>query len=77
MDIRKVKKLIELLEEAAGREDTNYALGSVLNHVLLHQTIIGLEAKKQLEKVVETPDIVVGCAIPAKPKAHHRDDFRT
>jgi tryptophan synthase beta chain len=48
----------EAVEEAAGREDTNYALGSVLNHVLLHQTVIGLEAKKQLEKVGDYPDKV-------------------
>ena len=41
---------------------TRYSLGSVLNHVCLHQTIIGLEAKKQLEKVGEYPDIVIGCA---------------
>ncbi len=42
---------------------TRYSLGSVLNHVLLHQTIIGLEAKKQLEKAGEgTPDVVIGCA---------------
>jgi tryptophan synthase beta chain len=41
---------------------TRYALGSVLNHVMLHQTIIGLEAKKQLEKVGDYPDIVIGCA---------------
>jgi len=41
---------------------TRYSLGSVLNHVLLHQTIIGLEAKKQLEKIGEYPDIVIGCA---------------
>ncbi len=48
----------EAAEEAAGRDDTNYALGSVLNHVLLHQTIIGQEARKQLEKVGEYPDEV-------------------
>ncbi len=48
----------EAVEEAASREDTNYALGSVLNHVLLHQTVIGLEAKRQLEKVGEYPDMV-------------------
>jgi tryptophan synthase beta chain len=48
----------EAVEEAAGREDTNYALGSVLNHVLLHQTVIGQEAKKQLEMVGEYPDVV-------------------
>ena len=41
---------------------TRYSLGSVLNHVLLHQTIIGLEAKKQLEIIGEKPDIVIGCA---------------
>jgi tryptophan synthase beta chain len=41
---------------------TRYSLGSVLNHVLLHQTIIGLEAKKQLEKVGDYPDIIIGCA---------------
>jgi len=48
----------EAVEEAASRSDTNYALGSVLNHVILHQTVIGLEAKKQLEKVDEYPDMV-------------------
>jgi tryptophan synthase beta chain len=48
----------EAVEEAASRADTNYALGSVLNHVLLHQTIIGLEAKKQFEKVGDYPDMV-------------------
>ncbi|WP_022850560.1 TrpB-like pyridoxal phosphate-dependent enzyme [Limisalsivibrio acetivorans] len=48
----------EAVEEAASRADTNYALGSVLNHVCLHQTVIGLEAKKQLEKVNEYPDVV-------------------
>lgn len=51
----------EAVEDAAGRPDTNYALGSVLNHVVLHQTVIGLEAKKQLEKVGDYPDIVIGC----------------
>ena len=48
----------EAVEEAASRADTKYALGSVLNHVLLHQTVIGLEAKKQLEKVGEYPDMI-------------------
>jgi pyridoxal-phosphate dependent TrpB-like enzyme len=48
----------EAVEEAAGRADTNYALGSVLNHVLLHQTVIGLEAKKQLAKIGEYPDMI-------------------
>lgn len=51
----------EAVEDAVGRDDTHYALGSVLNHVLLHQTVIGLEAKKQLEMVDEYPDVVVAC----------------
>jgi len=51
----------EAVEEAAGRPDTNYALGSVLNHVLLHQTVIGLEAKAQLEKIGAYPDAVFAC----------------
>ena len=48
----------EAVEEAATRKDTNYSLGSVLNHVLLHQTVIGLEAKKQMEIAGEYPDEV-------------------
>ena len=48
----------EAVEEAATSKDTNYALGSVLNHVLLHQTIIGLEAKKQFEMVGDYPDAI-------------------
>jgi len=51
----------EAIEDAVKHENTNYSLGSVLNHVLLHQTIIGLEAKKQLESIGEKPDIIVGC----------------
>ena len=51
----------EAVEEAASRKDTNYALGSVLNHVLLHQTVIGLEAKKQFEKAGDYPDVVIAC----------------
>ncbi len=51
----------EAVEDAATHEDTNYSLGSVLNHVLLHQTVIGLEAKKQLEFIDEYPDMVIGC----------------
>lgn len=50
----------EAVEDARSRTDTNYALGSVLNHVLLHQTIIGLEAKEQLEMVDAYPDVIVG-----------------
>ena len=51
----------EAVEEAKKRKDTNYALGSVLNHVLLHQTIIGLEAKEQLKRLGERPDFIIGC----------------
>ncbi len=51
----------EAVEDALQRDDTHYSLGSVLNHVLLHQTVIGLEAKKQLEKVDLYPDVVIGC----------------
>ena len=51
----------EAVEMAAQRDDTKYALGSVLNHVLLHQTIIGLEAIKQLEIAGDYPDVIVGC----------------
>ena len=51
----------EAVEDAATHEDTHYSLGSVLNHVLLHQTVIGQEAYLQLKKVDEYPDIVVGC----------------
>lgn len=51
----------EAVEDAASRNDTNYALGSVLNHVCLHQSVIGLETKAQMEKVGDYPDIVIGC----------------
>jgi tryptophan synthase beta chain len=51
----------EAIEDAVTNEDTKYSLGSVLNHVLLHQTIIGLETKKQLELINEKPDILIGC----------------
>ncbi|MDE0171675.1 MAG: TrpB-like pyridoxal phosphate-dependent enzyme [bacterium] len=51
----------EAVEVAATNADTNYSLGSVLNHVLLHQTVIGQEAAAQLAKVGETPDIIIGC----------------
>ena len=50
----------EAIEEAAGRDDTKYSLGSVLNHVLLHQTIIGLEAKKQMAEAGYYPDVIIG-----------------
>ncbi|MGE5416315.1 MAG: TrpB-like pyridoxal phosphate-dependent enzyme [Acidobacteriota bacterium] len=51
----------EAVEDAAGREDTNYALGSVLNHVCLHQSVIGLEAKEAMEMIDEYPDVVIAC----------------
>ncbi len=51
----------EAVEMAAPNPDVRYALGSVLNHVLMHQTIIGEEALKQLAKVDDTPDVIIGC----------------
>jgi tryptophan synthase beta chain len=51
----------EAVEDAAGRDDTAYSLGSVLNHVLLHQTVIGQEALAQMEMAGAFPDVVVGC----------------
>ncbi|MEN4007392.1 MAG: TrpB-like pyridoxal phosphate-dependent enzyme [Methanobacteriaceae archaeon] len=51
----------EAMEEALQDEKAYYSLGSVLNHVLLHQTIIGLETQKQMEIVGEDPDVIVGC----------------
>src|SRR6476659_7366013 len=51
----------EAVEVAAGAEDTNYSLGSVLNHVCLHQTVIGQECIEQMEMAGESPDIVIGC----------------
>ena len=52
----------EAIEEAATREDTKYSIGSALNHVLLHQTVIGQEAIKQMEMAGDAPDVVIGCA---------------
>jgi tryptophan synthase beta chain len=51
----------EAVEDAAGREDTKYSLGSVLNHVLLHQTVIGEEAMEQIAMADAWPDVIVGC----------------
>jgi tryptophan synthase beta chain len=52
----------DAVRDAAGRDDSHYSLGSVLNHVLLHQTVIGLEAKEQLAAAGERgPDVIVGC----------------
>ncbi len=52
----------EAVEDAVKRDDTKYSLGSVLNHVLMHQTVIGQEALKQMEMAGEYPDVVIGCA---------------
>jgi tryptophan synthase beta chain len=51
----------EAIEDAVTHENTKYSLGSVLNHVLLHQTVIGLECKKQFELIDEYPDVMFGC----------------
>ncbi|HXF81903.1 MAG TPA: TrpB-like pyridoxal phosphate-dependent enzyme [bacterium] len=51
----------EAVEDAATHDDTKYALGSVLNNVLMHQTVIGLEARQQMEMAGEYPDVVIGC----------------
>jgi tryptophan synthase beta chain len=53
--------ITEAIEDTVSRDNTRYSLGSVLNHVLMHQTIIGQEAKKQFEILDETPDVVCGC----------------
>ena len=52
----------EAVELAVQRDDTKYALGSVLNHVLLHQTVIGQEAMEQMKMADTWPDVVIGCA---------------
>ncbi|KYH40334.1 MAG: hypothetical protein AYL32_012300 [Candidatus Bathyarchaeota archaeon B26-2] len=51
----------EAVEDALTHEDANYGIGSVFNHVLLHQTVVGLEAKEQLETVGDYPDVIYGC----------------
>lgn len=51
----------EACEDAGTRDDSLYSLGSVLNHVLLHQTVIGLECQKQFEKAGDYPDVIYGC----------------
>ncbi len=51
----------EAIEDAVNSKDTRYSLGSVLNHVMLHQTVIGLEAQKQFEAINDSPDMVIGC----------------
>jgi len=52
----------EAVEDTVKRDDTHYSLGSVLNHVMLHQTVIGLESIKQMEMAGEEPDVIIGCA---------------
>ena len=52
----------EAVEDAATRDDTKYSLGSVLNHVLLHQSVIGLESIEQMAMAGEEPDLIIGCA---------------
>ena len=77
----------EAVEDAAKREDTKYALGSVLNYVLLHQSVIGLEARQQMEMAGDYPDVIIGCvggdsnfaglAFPFVPdKTRHGRDLR-
>ena len=51
----------EAVEDAVTSRETRYSLGSVLNHVLMHQTIVGLEAQEQMEKAGEYPDVVIAC----------------
>ncbi|MDQ2586729.1 TrpB-like pyridoxal phosphate-dependent enzyme [Saccharothrix yanglingensis] len=51
----------EAVEDALAHDDTKFALGSAMNHVVLHQTVIGLEAKRQLEMAGDYPDVVIGC----------------
>jgi tryptophan synthase beta chain len=51
----------EAVEDAATHDDAKYSLGSVLNHVILHQSVIGLETKRQLELIGEKPDVLIGC----------------
>jgi tryptophan synthase beta chain len=53
--------ITEAIEDTLTNEDTRYSLGSVLNHVLMHQTVVGLEAKKQFELIDKYPDLVCGC----------------
>ena len=52
----------EAIEECVQDENTRYSLGSVLNHVMLHQTVIGLEAQSQMKKIGDDPDVIIGCA---------------
>ncbi len=75
----------EAVEDAATHDDTKYSLGSVLNHVLMHQTVIGLETKKQLEMIGEKPNVLIGCCgggsnlgglvLPFLPEKQNGDDI--
>ncbi len=76
----------EAVEDAVNRDDTKYALGSVLNHVMLHQTVIGQEVKEQFKKVGDKPNVIVGCcgggsnfagiAFPFMPEKAAGEDIR-
>ena len=62
----------EAVEDAATREDTKYSLGSVLNHVLMHQSVIGREALAQFELADDYPDVIVGCTGGGQQLLRHR-----
>ena len=76
----------EAVEDAATHDDAKYSLGSVLNHVILHQSVIGLETKRQLELIGERPDVLIGCvgggsnfggfSLPFLPDKLSRPDLR-
>ena len=76
----------EAVEDAATRDDTKYSLGSVLNHVIIHQSVIGLETKEQLKKVGDKPTVLIGCcgggsnfgglAFPFLPEKSAGEDIR-
>ena len=76
----------EAVEDAATHDDAKYSLGSVLNHVILHQSVIGLETKRQLELIGERPDVLIGCvgggsnfggfSLPFLPDKLSRSDLR-
>jgi predicted alternative tryptophan synthase beta-subunit len=59
----------EAVEDAATSKETRYSLGSALNHVLMHQTVVGLEAQEQMARTGEYPDVVIACVIEEAKKA--------
>src|SRR5438094_9670110 len=65
----------EAVEDAATHDDAKYSLGSVVNHVHLHQTVIGLEAKKQMEMAGAYPDVGIGCVGCGANYAGRADPF--